>query len=409
MKLTALWVPVMAKHTLFSWQAIDAKGDFIEGAHLSQSSLAVMQALMDAGHSPVRIKAGKSYRPGEWQWQQKIMLIRQLATLLKAGMTLSQGLKLLAEGHPHPGWQALLLDIQAKIEQGEPFSQALSRWPEIFPPLFPALMHVGEVTGQLDECCFQLATQQERQQQLQKKVVKALRYPLFILAVALAVTVGMLVFVLPEFVSIYAVFDAPLPAFTAGVMALSLLLQNSFVPLTLAIAATTLLWRSQRKKRISWQRSEQRLMLRVPLIARLYRGSQLSQIYITLTLTQRAGLTLLQSLQAVENTLSHCLWREAIVQLQQHIAAGKPLHQALVQHKLFTPLCHQLIKVGEEAGSLDVLLARLAQWHEEHTHELAESLAATLEPLMMVVIGAIVGILVVAMYLPIFGLGDALG
>ena len=399
----------MAKQTLFNWQAIDARGEFIEGTQLSPSSPGVMQTLMEAGYSPIRIKAGKTYRPGEWQWQQKIMLIRQLATLLKAGMTLSQGLKLLAEGHPHPGWQALLLDIQAKIEQGEPFSQVLGRWPEIFPPLFPALMHVGEVTGQLDECCLQLATQQERQQQLQKKVLKALRYPLFILGVALAVTIGMLVFVLPEFVSIYAVFDAPLPTFTAGVMAVSVMLQNSIAPLTASVVAVALLWRNQRKKRISWQRNEQRLLLRIPLISRLYRGSQLSQIFTTLTLTQRAGLTLLQSLQAVEKTLSHCLWREAIGQLQQHIAAGKPLHQALVQHQLFTPLCHQLIKVGEESGSLDVLLARLAQWHEEHTHELADSLAATLEPLMMVVTGTIVGILVVAMYLPIFGLGDALG
>ncbi|KOC88929.1 protein transport protein HofC [Winslowiella iniecta] len=399
----------MAKHTLFSWQAIDARGDFIAGSQLSDNSLGVMQTLMDAGCSPVRIKAGKTYRPGEWQWQQKIMLIRQLATLLKAGMTLSQGLTLLADGHPHPGWQALLLDIQVKVEQGEPFSQVLNRWPEIFPPLFPALMHVGEVTGQLDECCFQLATQQERQQQLQKKVVKALRYPLFILAVALAVTIGMLVFVLPEFVSIYAVFDTPLPAFTAAVMTLSVMLQSSIAPLTVGVVIAGWFWRSQRKKRINWQRNEQRLLLRVPLISRLYRGSQLSQIFTTLTLTQRAGLTLLQSLEAVEQTLSHCLWREAIVQLQQHIAAGKPLHQALVQHQLFTPLCHQLIKVGEEAGSLDVLLARLAQWHEDQTHELADSLAATLEPLMMVVIGLIVGILVVAMYLPIFGLGDALG
>ncbi|MBP2169788.1 protein transport protein HofC [Erwinia toletana] len=399
----------MANPTLFHWQAIDARGDFVSGALLSNSSLMVMQQLLDKGCSPVSIKRGKSWRPRDWQWQHKVMLIRQLATLLKAGLTLAQGVRLLAEGHPHPGWQALLLDIQAQIEQGAPFSQVLERWPEIFPPLFPALMHIGEVTGQLDECCFQLARQQERQQQLQKKVIKALRYPLFILLVALAVTVGMLVLVLPEFVSIYAAFDAPLPAFTAAVMALSETLQRGVMPLTMITLLTVLLWRSQRRKRVTWQRREQQLLLRLPLISSLYRGSQLSQIFTTLTLTQQAGLTLLQSLQAVEKTLSDCLWREAISDLQQHIAAGNPLHQALAQHKLFTPLCHQLIKVGEEAGSLDILLARLAQWHEEHTHELADTLAATLEPLMMVVIGIIVGTLVVAMYLPIFGLGDALG
>jgi len=126
-------------------------------------------------------------------------------------------------------------------------------------------------------------------------------------------------------------------------------------------------------------------------------------------MTQRAGLTLLQSLQAVEKTLSPLLWREAIMQLQQHIAAGNPLHQALKSHTLFTPLCYQLIKVGEESGSLDTLLERLASWHEQQTHQLADQLAAALEPLMMVIIGGIVGTLVVAMYLPVFRLGDALG
>lgn len=399
----------MVKHTLFSWQAVDPSGNYVTGTQLGADQLAVMQKLADNGCAPIQIKRLKTLRPRDWQWQHKIMLIRQLATLLKAGMTLSQGLRLIAEGHPHPGWQALLTDIQGQIEQGVPFSEILSRWPAIFPPLFPALMHIGEVTGKLDECCFQLARQQERQQLLQKKVVKALRYPLFILLVALTVTLAMLVFVLPEFVSVYAAFDAPLPAFTAAVMTLSGVLQDSIIPLLGGSLMLITLWRHQRRKRPNWQRREQQLLLRLPLIARLYRGSQLSQIFTTLTLTQQAGLTLLHSLQAVEKTLPHCLWREAIHKLQQHIAAGNPLHQALAQHPLFTPLCHQLIKVGEESGSLDLLLSRLAQWHEESTHELADTLAATLEPLMMVVIGAIVGVLVVAMYLPIFGLGDALG
>lgn len=175
------------------------------------------------------------------------------------------------------------------------------------------------------------------------------------------------------------------------------------------VIAVVLLWRRLHKKSPGWQRREQRLLMRLPLIAALYRGSLLSQIFTTLSLTQRAGLTLLQSLQAVEKTLSPLLWREAIAALQRHIENGNPLHQALKTHQLFTPLCYQLVKVGEESGSLDALLARLAGWHEQRTHQLADALAAALEPLMMVVIGAIVGTLVVAMYLPVFRLGDALG
>ncbi|RWR00517.1 type IV pilin biogenesis protein [[Pantoea] beijingensis] len=398
----------MVSNILFYWQAVDADGQFIHGAKLSDSPASVMESLLERGFTPVSVKRGKAYRSRAWKWQHKITLVRQLATLLKAGMTLSAGLTLLSEGHPHPGWRALLSEIQSQVARGEAFSATLAQHPDIFPPLFPALMQVGELTGQLDECCLQLAHQQERQQKLQKKVIKALRYPLFILLVAFTVTIGMLVFVLPEFVTIYSAFDAPLPAFTAGVMRLSSAIQSSGATLAGLLFLVIFSWRIARKKRIHWQRREQQLLLRLPLISSLYRGSQLSQIFTTLTLTQRAGLTLLQSLQTVEKTLHHCLWQEAIKQLQAHISAGKPLHQAIADHPLFTPLCYQLIKTGEEAGSLDILLARLAHWHEANTHELADTLASMLEPIMMVVIGGIVGTLVIAMYLPIFGLGDAL-
>lgn len=369
----------------------------------------ITDALAAQHQLPLKIIRGRSYPARSWRWQQKTAFIRQLATLLKAGMPLADCLRLLADGHPEPGWQALLYHLQQSITAGEPFSDALRAWPDVFPPLFPALIRIGELTGELDECCIQLAMQQERQQQLQQKVKKALRYPLFILAVALLVSVGMLVFVLPEFVAIYQTFNAPLPAFTAAVIGFSHLLQRQGGWCVGAMVITALLWRQLRIKYPGWQRYQERLLLRLPLITPLYRGSLLSQIFTTLSLTQRAGLTLLDSLQAVEKTLSPLIWREAIVQLQQHITAGNPLHQALRAHPLFTPQCYQLVKVGEESGSLDTLLTRLASWHEQQTHEWADALAAALEPLMMVVIGGIVGTLVVAMYLPVFQLGDALG
>ncbi|WP_173632913.1 protein transport protein HofC [Paramixta manurensis] len=399
----------MTSCTLYRWQALDARGDRVQGELLVQPTQQVITLLLTRDYAPLNCTRGRRYRARDWRQTQKITFLHQLSTLLRAGITLSESLKQLGENHAHPGWRALLTELHREVAQGVPFSQALARWPMVFSPLFPALMQVGELTGQLTECCARLAQQQERQQQLQKKVIKALRYPLFILCIALAVTAGMLLFVLPEFVTIYRAFNAPLPAFTALVMQLSSGLQQLALPMLLASVASGVLWRYQRKRSVAWQRREQRLLLRLPLISRLWRGSQLSQIFTTLTLTQRAGLTLLQGLEAVEKTVSGQLWREAIHQLQQHIASGLPLHQALVGHTLFTPLCYQLVKVGEESGALEELLARLAQWHQNHTDELADTLAATLEPLMMVVIGGIVGTLVIAMYLPIFGLGDALG
>ncbi|MGP6487921.1 protein transport protein HofC [Duffyella gerundensis] len=397
----------MADCVLFRWQAMDDNGALHQGEMLAADRQQAVMRLIEKDLLPIGCRQQKRYRAAQWKGDQKINFIRQLATLLQAGMTLADALRLIGEGHPHAGWRALIAALQEQVSRGDPFSTALQQWPTIFSPLFPALMQVGEVTGQLDSCCQQLAGQQERQQQLQKKVIKALRYPLFILLVAGAVSGGMLLFVLPEFVAIYDSFDSPLPAFTAAVMGLSEWLQSAFLPLAASMSALLLVWRRQRQRFVSVRRREQRLLLWLPLISSLYRGSQLSRIFTTLSLTQSAGLTLLQSLQAVEKTLDQAIWREEIVAIQQHISGGMPLHQA-IQGSLFTPLCYQLIKSGEEAGALDTLLTRLAEWHETSTHEQADKLAATLEPLMMVVIGVIVGVLVIAMYLPIFGLGDAL-
>lgn len=399
----------MADRQLFRWQALDEEGKMTRGAFFCHSRQEVMDLLVAKNYQPFWLSSGRRYRARDWKWQHKTSFYRQLATLLKAGLTLSDSLNLIADGHAEAGWCALLVHIRQRVSEGMPFSDVLALWPDVFPALCPALMKVGEMTGQLDECCLQLALQQERQQQLQKKVAKALRYPLFILAVALLVSLGMLVWVLPEFVSIYQAFDAPLPGFTAAVIALSDWLRHFgalFIPLPLLGAAC---WKWYSRRSPALQTGLQRILLKIPLTGRLYRGGQLSKIFTILSLTQQAGLTLLQSLQAVEHSLNHRLWREAIIGIQQHISSGLPLNQALQQHSLFTPLCYQLIKVGEEAGSLDSLLTRLANFHEQSTQELADTLAASLEPLMMIVTGAIVGTLVIAMYLPVFNLGDALG
>lgn len=398
----------MADASLFRWQAVDSQGQLVSGQLLAIDSDNLLLMLAQRDLLPVSWKREKVWRQREWKWQHKTDLIRQLATLLKAGLPLAESLALLAEGHPHAGWRALMLVLHHRVLSGAPFSQALREWPQIFPALYPALMEVGELTGQLDTCCSELARQQIRQQQLWHQVTKALRYPLFILLVAIAVTCGMLLFVLPEFVAVYDSFDAPLPAFTAAVMQLSAALQEWGAVLAIGVSLMLVAWHQLRRRSAGWQRREQAIFLRIPLLSGLWRGTQLTQIYTILNLTQRAGLTLLQGLAAVEVTLSSLLWREAMAGLQQHIAQGNPLHQALMHHPLFTPLCSQLVRVGEEAGALDLMLARLAEWHEAETRERADTLAASLEPMMMVVIGGIVGTLVIAMYLPVFGLGDAM-
>lgn len=401
----------MADYRLWHWHAITAAGTLKTGVWLldMDQNQDILTLFIEREYKPIHYWKGKKYRARDWKWAQKVTFMRQLAALLKAGVTLSDGLRLLAESHPELGWQALLQDLHQKVEQGTAFSEVLQRWPAVFPSLFPSMMRVGELTGRLDLCCLKLAEQQEKQQKLNKKVIKSLRYPFFILFVAFAVLLAMLLLVLPEFVSIYNTFNAPLPKFTRCVIRLSEVVQQFFLPFLPCGGALWMFWYFQRERHPEWQRREQRLLLRLPIISRLWRDSMLSHIFTTLALTQAAGLTLLEGLNATEKTIKPLLWSDSVSDLQFLVKKGMFLHQAISRQTLFTPLCGQLIKVGEESGSLDELLIHIAHWYENSTLELTDSLSAMLEPLMILVVGVIVGALVIAMYLPIFSLGEVLG
>lgn len=398
----------MPKPQLWSWEAIDAEGQLKTGVMLAGERNLLEEELNKQQLQLLSVK--KSFIAGSacWHIQQKIDVIRQLAALLHAGIALTDALLLIARQHPKPEWSALLQHIEQQVSQGIPLSETLKQWPRIFPPLFIALLHTGELTGRLAECCERLAEQQEQQYQLTKKVMKALRYPVFIFLVALLVTAGMVGFVLPEFANIYRSFNAPLPAITQAVMSISAwaTTQSGWWILAAIILAVIGWW--LRRTRPSLRDKEQLLLLKIPVIAPLRRGQLLSQIFTVLTLSQHSGVPLLQGLEAVEKTLTQPFWQRQIANLRKQVSEGQPLWKALEQSGHFTPLCQQLVRIGEESGSLDLMLERLARWHYEKTQELAENLAATLEPVMMLVIGLIIGTLVIAMYLPIFQMGDAM-
>jgi protein transport protein HofC len=398
----------MTKFLLWRWKAIDRYGQVQQGELLADDAVSVNDQLFNADLQPLQLRKTSLTRRGCWHIQQKIHIFRQLATLLQAGFSLSDGLSLLAQQHPFCEWRVLLKDIEQRVSNGTSFSTALQHWPGIFPAIFIALIHIGELTGKLDDCCKRLADQQEKLHQLRKKVMKALRYPLFIIVVALLVTIGMMGFVLPEFANIYRSFNAPLPAVTVAVMAISNWVTTQGLGWLLSAIALMGCGYFLRQRKPLWQEYEQNLLLRIPLVAPLWRGQILSQIYTTLSLSQQAGIPLLQGLGAVETTLTQLLWKKVVVQISAQVTQGIPLWQALNDSGQFTPLCCQLVRIGEESGALDLMLEKLASWHHNNTQELADNLAAALEPIMMLVVGIIIGTLVIAMYLPIFQLGEAM-
>ncbi|MFT3309016.1 type II secretion system F family protein [Klebsiella pneumoniae] len=374
----------MATKRLWRWRGIDVQGAPCQGMLWQTKRLEVLQHLQQQRVIPLAVRRC-AVKQSLWHPRYSCETIRQLATLLQAGLPLAEGLSLLAQQQSHAQWQALLEALGRELAQGVAFSAALAQWPQAFPPLYLAMISTGELTGKLDICCLQLANQQQEQQRLASKVKKALRYPLIVLSLALLVVLGMLYFVLPEFTAIYQTFSTPLPLLTRMVVAAGDMLSRGW-PLLLAL-----------------------LLNALPLIGSLIGGQQLSLIFTILALTQSAGISFLQGLQSVEESLSCPLWRQRLAQARELIVQGEPIWQALSRCGGFTPLCLQLIRTGESAGALDQMLENLAHHHREQTYQRADSLAAHLEPMMLVITGSLVGILVVAMYLPVFHLGDAIG
>lgn len=394
------------REQLWHWQGLNANGERLHGAIWASHRPAALVALQQQRITVVTLKR-RNINTSLWRAQHSCMVISQLSTLLQAGLTLSDSLKLLAQQHPLAQWRALLAALSERLAQGVSLSEGLQQWPQAFPPLYLAMIHTGEITGKLEQCCLELVRQQKAQLLLAAKVKKALRYPIIILSLAALVVMAMTGFVLPEFTAIYRTFNTPLPTLTLAVMAMAAFVERWFIVL-LVLPLIPVVISAVLKNHPPWQRIRQQILLSLPLLGKLARGQKLSQIFTVLALTQRAGIAFLQGLETVEVTLTCPWWRDIICQLHQDIAEGCAIWQAMEKSQVFTPLCLQLVRTGEASGALDEMLENLARHHDEETQNLAENLTSLLEPALLIVTGLIIGTLVVAMYLPIFHLGDAI-
>lgn len=394
---------------LFKWQAIDSQGMMQTGEILADSLEKTNEQLFASGLQPVSVKNIQRLSSRYWKGAELVSLIRQLATLLQAGLPLVNSLALIAGEHPKPAWRCILREITECVKEGQQLSVVLGSHPQIFPIIYRQIIAIGEVTGQLERCCLQLAIQQEQQAELGKKVKKALRYPLIVCCITIMVTLLMLVFVLPEFAKVYASFDATLPLFTRGLLILSAGLVKYGLYLTGLIVMIMGYYFHFLHAQQKWQWREQQIVLRLPLLSKLVTDSCLSQIFQTLAMTQQAGMTLIKGLESASMSITNLHFQRAVDNIKEQLALGIPLHSAFSKNSLFPSLCQQLIRIGEESGALDELLSKLAQWHQRQAYELADNLSQTIEPLLMIVMGVLVGGLVIAMYLPIFQLGTVMG
>jgi type IV pilus assembly protein PilC len=407
--LTALiQKPKAEKASIFAWEGTDRRGARIKGETRAVSVALARAELRRQGVSPLKIK--KKARPLFGGIKKKIksadiaVFSRQLATMMTAGVPLVQAFDIIGRGHDNPSMQDLVLSIKADIESGTALTDALRKQPLYFDDLFCNLVAAGEQAGVLDVLLEKIATYKEKTESIKGKVKKALFYPGAVVAVAIVVTTIIMLFVIPQFKALFSSFGADLPTFTLLVIAISDFLREWWWGIALVLVAgvffITKLWQRSRK----FREIVDRITLKIPFVGPILRKASIARFSRTLSTTFAAGVPLVEALESVAGATGNIVYSEAVMQMREEVATGQSMQLSMRQRNLFPHMVVQMTAIGEESGALDDMLAKVADFYEEEVDNAVDGLSSLLEPLIMVVIGALVGGLVIAMYLPIFRL-----
>ena len=337
-----------------------------------------------------------------------MVFARQMATMIRAGIPLLQALQVVAESLKKPAMVALVQHLMSDVSSGSSFSDALRRHPKHFDRLFVNLVNAGEQSGALDQMLDRVATYKEKVESLKARVKKALWYPTAVMTIGIAVTMLLLIKVVPEFESMFQSFGAELPALTQMTVNLSELAQRYWlVALGAVIGAVLLLKLSiQRSAKVAYRMHA--LLLRLPIIGDIMHKSAIARFSRTLATTFASGVPLVEGLDTAAGATGNKVYERAVIQTRQDVATGQQLHFAMRMTNRFPPLAIQMVSIGEEAGSLDAMLNRVADYYEEEVDNKVDALTSLMEPVIIVALGVLVGGVVVSMYLPIFDLGSAL-
>lgn len=403
--------PAMKKdavETLYLWEGRDRQRRATAGEIRAANAPSAKLALRRQGITVTKLKKKALPRSARISDKDLCLFTRQLATMLKAGVPLLQSFEIVARGHANPSVTRLLLDIRADVETGTSLSHAFSRYPQYFDRLFCNLVAAGEQAGILESLLARLATYKEKTLALKGKIRSALFYPAAVMAVAMIVTAVIMIWVVPSFKSVFESFGAELPLPTLFVIWLS----DRFVELWPMIAAAgitgiVLFVRSWRRLP-ALQRATDRLLLKLPLLGPVIRKAVIARWTRTLSTMFAAGVPLVESLDSVGGASGNAVYHEATQRIAAAVASGISLHGAMQQAQVFPPMVTQMAAIGEESGALDDMLRKAAEFYEEEVDAAVASLSSLMEPIIMVVLGVLIGGLVIAMYLPIFKLGSVI-
>ena len=392
----------------FVWEGTDRKGKKVKGKSMAANEAAVRADLRRKGVVPTRVKKQRSglFSGGGTITPLDIALFcRQLATMLAAGIPLVQSFEIVGTGHENAAMQKLIMAVKADVEGGSALAEALAKHPLYFDDLFVNLVEAGEQAGALDTLLEKIATYKEKTEALKKKIKKALTYPAAVVVVAFVVTTILLIFVIPAFEDLFKGFGADLPSFTRMIIDLSVFVREKgiFIAILMGGSVSTFLYFQKRSRQM--RHFLDRMSLKMPVIGSILRKAAVARYARTLSTMFAAGVPLVEALESVAGATGNIVFEIGVLEMRDEVSTGQTLQQSMENTGLFPNMVIQMIAVGEESGSLDAMSSKVADFFEEDVDNAVDNLSSLLEPMIMAILGVLVGGLVVAMYLPIFKMG----
>ena len=403
-------VKAIKRDTPFAWEGRDKRGQRVKGKSLAPDESALRVELRRQGIAPSRIrKQAQRMKGGRVTPGDIAIFSRQLATMLASGIPMVQAFEIVGTGSEKPAMQKLILDVKADVEAGTSLHEALSKHPLYFDDLYVNLVEAGEQAGALETLLDKVATYKEKSEAIKKKVKKALFYPAAVLAVAFIVTIILLIFVIPEFQSLFQGFGANLPAFTQFVIDLSHLVQHDGIFMAIIAGGAIYAFLYFKKRSRKMREILDRISLKIPIIGPILNKAAIARYSRTLSTMFAAGVPLVEALESVAGACGNIVYEDAVMKMKDEVATGQRLQRAMEARGIFPNMVVQMIAVGEESGSLDTMSGKVATFFEAEVDNAVDAMSSLLEPLIMVILGVLVGGLVIAMYLPIFKMGSVVG
>ncbi|MDT0593515.1 type II secretion system F family protein [Glaciecola petra] len=395
--------------TIFEWSGADRKGNKNKGEISATSILEAKNLLRRQGISAVKVKKQSTalFKKKDKVTAQDIcVLSRQIATMLGAGVTLIQSLEMIGTGHAKVSVRKLLMEITNEVKSGNPLSSALRKHPLYFDDLYCDLVETGEQSGALETIYDRIALYKEKAEALKSKIKKAMFYPIAVLVVAFIVTTILLVFVVPQFEEIFAGFGAELPAFTQMVLKLSNFVQSYGVFIAAGVGAAGFLFVRAHRKSAKLRDMVDARILGIPIIGAILKKAAIARFTRTLSTTFAAGVPLIGALDSAAGASGNAIFRDAIYFIRKEVAGGIQMNVAMRATNVFPDMVTQMIAIGEESGAVDEMLGKIATIYEAEVDDMVDGLTSLLEPMIMSVLGVVIGGLIIAMYLPIFQMGS---